>query len=262
MSAILCRIRDLGVTYRSGTDAIAGTDLDIGQGDKLAIIGESGSGKSTLARAIAGLLPAHARQHGTVSWPSFSGTPQAGRDIGFVFQDPGASLNPVLTIGEQIAEVAQRHLGQSWKEAFENAAILLERLGLSPGRALLQAWPHQLSGGQRQRVAIAAAITARPRLLIADEITSALDMLAQAEIMQILEELVRHDDMTLLFITHDIALASGIASHMAVMEAGRLVEYGTTLQVLGAPASIATRRLLAAHRDLSTPVLIDPEARS
>lgn len=254
MSEILCSIRDLGVRFTDGGQALSGIDLDIAAGRKLAIIGESGSGKSTLARSIAGLLPDNARISGTISRPGR--LPVPGRDIGFVFQDPGSSLNPVLTVGEQIAEGARHHLGLSWRAATDRAADLLERVGLSPGRAFLSAFPHQLSGGQRQRVAIAAAIAAQPRILIADEVTSALDTVAQAEIARLLTSLVAADGMTLLFITHDIALASGLADRIAVLDSGRLVEEGAAAQVLGAPKSEMTRRLLAAHRDLSTPPLV------
>ena len=137
-----------------------------------------------------------------------------------MFQDAGASLNPVLTIGEQIAEVAQRHLGLGWFEAYGHARELLQRVRIPQPDAALRAYPHQLSGGQRQRVCIASAIAARPKLLIADEPTSALDMVVQAEIVALLDELVREDGMTLLFITHDIALASGFADRIAVFQQG------------------------------------------
>jgi peptide/nickel transport system ATP-binding protein len=259
MSAVLARIRALSVNYRADaleSDALAGIDLDLFAGERLAVIGESGSGKTTLALALAGLLPENARRRGSVDWPGLDHAPLPGRDIGFVFQDPGASLNPVLTVGEQIAEVARRHLDLSWRDAYARALALLARVRLPEPPTALRAYPHQLSGGQRQRVAIASAIAARPRLLIADEPSSALDMIVQAEIVALLNELVREDAMTLLFITHDIALASGFADRIAVFKDARLVEAGPTAQVLAHPAEAYTAGLIASHIGLDRPPLI------
>ncbi len=255
MSALLSRISDLTVAY-GRTAALEAVRLDIVAGERLAIIGESGSGKSTLALALAGLLPGEASVAGEIAWPGLGHPPRPGRDCGFVFQDPGSSLNPVLTIGEQIAEVARRHLGFGWAEAYGRAAELLARVGIpNPGEAL-HAYPHQLSGGQRQRVCIASAIGARPRLLIADEPTSALDMIVQAEIVALLDRLVREDGMTLLFITHDIALASGFADRIAVFRRGRLVEAAAPNQLISHPRDAYTASLLASHIGLATPPLV------
>jgi peptide/nickel transport system ATP-binding protein len=257
MSDILCSLRRLSVTYRhNSAPALEHVDLDIAAGERLAIIGESGSGKSTLARALAGLLPEGAVVGGDISWPAFGRPPFPGRDFGIVFQDPGASLNPVLTVGEQIAEGARRHLGLDWRKADIRAEELLERVRIPQPAKTLRAFPHQLSGGQRQRVAIAAAIAARPGLLIADEATSALDVVVQAEIVRLLDTLVREDGMTLVFITHDIALASGFVDRVAVFRKARLVETGPVRSVLAAPANPYTAALVASHIDLSTPPLV------
>ncbi|OWV87767.1 ABC transporter ATP-binding protein [Rhizobium sp. R635] len=256
MSDIFCSLRGLSVTYGRGAVALEAVDLNIVAGERLAIIGESGSGKSTLARALAGLLPEGARVSGEMRWPGLGRPPRPGRDFGFVFQDPGSSLNPVLTIGEQIAEGARRHLGLGWKQAYVRAEELLERVRMPQPEKVIRAFPHQLSGGQRQRVAIAAAIAARPALLIADEATSALDVVVQAEIIRLLDGLVRQDGMTLVFITHDIALASGFVDHIAVFHNARLVESGPVRSVLSAPKSDYTATLIASHRDLETPPLI------
>ncbi|MBY5868195.1 ABC transporter ATP-binding protein [Rhizobium leguminosarum] len=259
MSGIFCSLQQVSVTYgrgSSGAAALDRIDLDIVAGERLAIIGESGSGKSTLARALAGLLPEGTRVGGEILWPGLGHPPRPGRDFGLVFQDPGSSLNPVLTIGEQIAEGARRHLGLSWKQAYVRAEELLERVGIPQPDKAMRAFPHQLSGGQRQRVAIAAAIAARPALLIADEATSALDVVVQAEIVRLLDGLVREDGMTLLFITHDIALASGFVDRIAVFRNARLVEAGPVRSVLSAPKSDYTAALIASHRDLATPPLI------
>ncbi|MGV4792095.1 ATP-binding cassette domain-containing protein [Rhizobium sp. F40D2] len=259
MSGIFCSLRQLSVSYGRGRNSAAALDridLDIKTGERLAIIGESGSGKSTLARALAGLLPEGTKVGGEMLWPALGYLPRPGRDFGFVFQDPGTSLNPVLTIGEQIAEGARRHLGLSWKQASLRAEELLGRVRMPEPDKVMRAFPHQLSGGQRQRVAIAAAIAARPALLIADEATSALDVVVQAEIVRLLDGLVREDGMTLLFITHDIALASGFVDRIAVFHNARLVEAGPVHSVLSAPESGYTAALIASHRDLATPPLI------
>ncbi|MCV9947342.1 MULTISPECIES: ABC transporter ATP-binding protein [unclassified Rhizobium] len=259
MSGVFCSLRQLSVTYgRSGNGAAAldNIDLDIVAGERLAIIGESGSGKSTLARALAGLLPEGTKVGGEMFWPGLGHPPRPGRDFGFVFQDTGSSLNPVLTVGEQVAEGARRHLGLSWKQAYIRAEELLERVRIPQPDRAMRSFPHQLSGGQRQRVAIAAAIAAKPALLIADEATSALDVVVQAEIVRLLDGLVREDGMTLLFITHDIALASGFVDRIAVFHNARLVEAGPVRSVLSAPESDYTAALIASHRDLATPPLI------
>ena len=173
--------------------------------------------------------------------------PIPGRDIGFVFQDPAASLDPVLSVGEQVAEVARAHFGLGWSEAYARAADLFARVRLPDPRGALGAYPHQLSGGQKQRVAIAAAIAARPKLLVADEATSALDTIVQAEIAALLRRLTEEDGMTLLFISHDIALAAGLADRIAVFRHGGMVEIGTAAQVIEAPRHAYTRALLDAH---------------
>ncbi|WP_292455396.1 ABC transporter ATP-binding protein [Mesorhizobium sp.] len=270
----LASIRDLTVTYRRDGNEVAAlrsVSLDVTNGERLAIIGESGSGKSTLALAIAGLLPVSSRVDGRIDWllrPTLGaverqpfhlrgGVPRLGRDIGFVFQDPSASLDPVMTIGKQIAEVARTHLGLTWSQSYTKAKSLLERVRLPDPDSALRAFPHQLSGGQKQRVAIAAAIAAGPKLLIADEATSALDTIVQAEIVALIRRLVTEDGMTLLFISHDIALAAELAERIAVFRHGQSVELGMTAQIVGAPAQPYTRALLDAHIGLDTRPLLD-----
>ncbi len=254
----LASISGLAVSYRRAlAPALSDVSLDIEAGEILAIIGESGSGKSTLARALAGLLPERTQIAGCIGWPGLDGAPLAGRDISYVFQDPGSSLNPVLSIGEQVGEGARRHLGLDRRAANAQAVHLLDRVHLPEPDRIAGAYPHQLSGGQRQRVAIAAAVAARPRLLIADEVTSALDVVVQAAIADLLVELVRADGMTLVFVTHDLALASGLADRVGVMAACRLVELGPAAEIITAPRAAETRVLIAAHIDLTTPPLIE-----
>ena len=153
----------------------------------------------------------------------------------------------MLTIGEQIAEVGRAHLGMNWPEACDLAADLIDRVRLPDPRSLVRAYPHQLSGGQKQRVAIAAAIAAKPGLLIADEATSALDTIVQAEIVALIQRLVADDGMSLLFVSHDIALASLLADRIAVFRHGEMVEIGAARQIITAPDHPYTRLLVAAH---------------
>jgi len=240
----------LTVTY-GPAPALADITLALATGRRLAVIGESGSGKSTLAMALCGLLPPAARISGNIALTR----PLAlGRDIGVVFQDPGGSLNPVLTVGAQIAEVAVVHRGTTWSAARAQAARLLDRMEIPNPAAALSRHPHEFSGGQRQRIALAAALAADPVLLIADEPTSALDTVVQHAMVELLDGLVRERGLTLVFVTHDIALAAMLADEVAVLHAGRLLEYGQVAQVLRAPAHAYTRALLAARLDLDTPL--------
>ncbi|WP_050528608.1 ATP-binding cassette domain-containing protein [Pseudorhodobacter aquimaris] len=254
MSALVS-LEGLSVRYpRSTTPALEAVTMSVAQGEKLAIIGESGSGKSTLARALVDLLPRGSRCDGTITWQG--GSPAPGRDYGYVFQDPGSSFDPILSIGAQMVEVLQTHFPLTRHDARVRAAALLARVQIPAPELALDAYPHQFSGGQKQRIAIAIAIATGPKLLIADEPTSALDTVVQAEIVALLQELVESDAMTLLFITHDIALASGLADRIAVFRNARLVEIGTANEIITAPRRSYTRGLVAAHLDLTTPVLI------
>nr|WP_319023059.1 ATP-binding cassette domain-containing protein [Mesorhizobium sp. B1-1-8] len=185
-----------------------------------------------------------------------------GRDIGFIFQDPSSSLDPVMPVGKQIAEVAHTHLNLNWQQSLAKAKALLERVRLPNPDDILRAYPHQLSGGQKQRVAIAAAIAAGPRLLIADEATSSLDTVVQAEIVALIRRLVAEDGMTLLFVSHDIALAATLAERIAVLRHGELVEQGTTTEIIDAPRHGYTRALLDAHLGLDAEPLLGRQGAS
>ncbi len=239
----LVRLEKLSVSYGS-EPALENIDLDIGQGETLAIIGESGSGKSTLALALASLLPGNAHISGQLDWAD--GKPRAGRDIGFVFQDPASSFDPLMTVGAQLVETIRADAKIDRLAAKARATGLLERVHIPQADASFARYPHQFSGGQKQRIAIALAIAASPRLLIADEPTSALDTIVQKEIVSLLRELVRTDGMTLIFITHDIALASGLADRMAVFRQGKLVEFGPARNIVSNPQTDYTRALIAA----------------
>lgn len=246
----LLTVRGLGVHYGNDVLALEGVDVDLDAGERLAVIGESGSGKSTLARAIAGLLPPAAKVTGSIDWPELGRVARNGRDIGFVFQDPASSLDPVMNVGDQVAEVVHVNLDMTWPAARRLAVELLDRVKLPEPPATAKAYPHQLSGGQKQRVAIAAAIAAGPRLLIADEATSALDTIVQAEIVSLIRGLVDEDGMALLFVSHDIALAANLADRIAVFRHGRLVETGSAGPLIAAPTSDYTHALLDAHLGL------------
>ncbi|MCO7728296.1 ABC transporter ATP-binding protein [Brucella intermedia] len=239
----LVRLEKLSVSY-SSEPALENIDLDIGKGETLAIIGESGSGKSTLALALASLLPGNARLSGNFRWAD--GRPRPGRDIGFVFQDPASSFDPLMTVGAQLVETIRAHAKIDRLAAKTKAISLLQRVHIPQPEASFARYPHQFSGGQKQRIAIALAIAASPRLLIADEPTSALDTIVQKEIVSLLRELVREDGMTLIFVTHDIALASGLADRIAVFRRGKLVELGPARNIVSNPQTDYTKALIAA----------------
>ena len=189
-----------------------------------------------------------------MAFPALGRAPRLGRDIGMVFQDPSGSLNPVLTVGEQVAEVVVVHEGSSWSAARRRAADLLERVHIPRARERMGDYPHEFSGGQRQRIALAAALAVDPPLLIADEPTSALDAVVQKELVALLDELVRENGLTLIFVTHDIALASELADEVAVLHRGRLVEAGPAARVFSMPEHPYTKALLATRLDLDTPL--------
>jgi peptide/nickel transport system ATP-binding protein len=251
----LLALEDVSVAY--GTRRVLGpVSLTLSAGQRLAIIGQSGSGKSTLAMGIAGLLPSGAAVTGTLRWPGLPHPARPGADFGVVFQDASGSLDPLMRVGRQVAEVVETHTPRRGTAARAQAVELLEQVGLPDPGGMAEAWPHQLSGGQRQRVALACALAADPVLLIADEMTSALDTLAQARIVSLVDRLVRERGMALLFVTHDIALAARLGADSLVLHEGRAVDFLGAGQSLAEAGDPATRALLAAHRDLVTPPLI------
>ncbi len=235
-----------------GTDILQDVSLSIDEGEIFGLVGESGSGKSMTALALMGLLPQGARSSGRLALDDTDLgelTEQElcdvrGNDISMIFQEPMTALNPVQTIGDQVAETLTIHGKASRAEALEIARDRLDRVGLS--HIGMDRYPHELSGGQRQRVCIASAIALHPRLLIADEPTTALDVTTQAQILDLLKELVAEENMSLLLITHDLAVVSDMAARIAVMQTGRIVEQGNTQQVLTQQRHPYTRALFAA----------------
>jgi len=233
------------VTVRYGASTVLDeVSLTVPDGGIVGLVGESGSGKSTLAKAAVGLAPVHGGQI------LLDGEPirlrGRHRPVQMVFQDPFSSLDPRMTIGESIAEALYRPESGRLSRAGRRAEIarLLELVHLDPGRS--GHLPGELSGGQRQRVALARALAGRPRLVIADEITSALDVSVQGAVLNLVREMQRELGLSMLFISHNLAVVRYVASQVAVMEGGRIVEHGPTAEVLGRPQHDYTRQLLAA----------------
>ncbi|GEP48327.1 ABC transporter ATP-binding protein [Microbacterium saccharophilum] len=250
----------------SGRRVVDGISFDVPDGARVGLIGESGSGKSLTALALLGLLPGGATASGSIRWdgrelidlPDRDLARLRGDEIGIVFQEPRTALNPIRTVGRQIAESVRIHEGLGRREALARAVAEAARVRLPDPEQIVGRYPHQLSGGQRQRVAIAMALACRPRLLIADEPTTALDVTIQSEILELLHSLVTDDGMSLVFITHDLAVLSQIATHAVVLEDGRVVEEGPISRLLTAPSSPVTQGLL---RD-ATATLWRPGGRS
>ena len=249
VSAPVLEVAGLRVTFRSHSRhagdvlAVDGIDLRLDGGGVLSLIGESGSGKSATLLALAGLLPQTARVGGSVHLQGRSlldldekqRARVRGKGMGLVFQDPGGSLNPVVTIGAQIDEVVTVHQGLKGKAARERTEALLVRCGFGDPAERAKTYPHQLSGGLKQRAAIAAALAADPGVILADEPTTALDATVQAQILDLLTDLVDNAGVALLLVTHDMAVAAAIADRIAVMYAGRIVEEREAAALMDGP---------------------------
>jgi len=235
--------------------AVQGVTFRVGRGETVAIVGESGSGKSVSVLSTVGLLPGSARVGGSAKYKGEEtvGADEAalrrirGNDIGFIFQEPMTSLNPLHTLEKQLSESLMIHQGLRGAAARKQAVSLLERVGIDNPEGRLASYPHQLSGGQRQRVMIAMALANGPELLIADEPTTALDVTIQAQILQLLADLQRTANLSLLFITHDLGVVRKIADRVYVMREGRVVEHGTTAAIFKDPQHSHTRSLLEAE---------------
>jgi oligopeptide/dipeptide ABC transporter ATP-binding protein len=254
---VLLEVRDLSVSFqtpRGPVPVLDGVSLSVGEGEIVGLVGESGSGKSVTALTILGLLGEQGRvDGGEVRLDGRDLLPLSerewlrvrGRQIAMVFQEPMTSLNPLLPVGFQVAEVLEAHLGLGRREALARAAELLRDVGIpDPGRRA-QDYPHQLSGGMRQRVMIAMAMACRPRLLIGDEPTTALDVTIQAQILALLRDLGRAAGTAVLLISHDLGVVAAMASRVVVMYAGQVVEEAPARELFSEPRHPYTRLLLA-----------------
>ena len=257
MTAVL-EVRDLKIGFRQDgrvVPAVKGVSFDIGRGETVALVGESGSGKSVTALSTVGLLGDAAELSGSVRYEGreLVGASEAelrrvrGNDISFIFQEPMTSLNPLHTLERQLGESLALHQGMSGRAARARIIELLTRVGIRDPESRLDAYPHQLSGGQRQRVMIAMALANGPELLIADEPTTALDVTIQAQIMELLAELKAQEQLSMLFISHDLGLVRRIADRVCVMKDGEIVEQGPVEAIFADPKHEYTRMLLAAQ---------------
>ena len=275
----LLSVRNLTVSFAQGSKeliAVNSVSFDLRVGETLALVGESGSGKSVTALSIPKLLPAQAivdprsevlfrgQNLASLSAPDLRRI--RGKDISMVFQEPMSSLNPLHTVGRQIAEMIQLHQPLGAKATRDRVVELLTQVGIPDPKSRLASYPHQLSGGQRQRVMIAMALANEPSLLIADEPTTALDVTVQAQILKLLDDLKRHRNMAVLFITHDLGIVRRFAECTCVMTKGEIVEAGPTSTLFADPQHPYTRHLLAAEpkgnppeANLSAPVVAEVE---
>src|ERR1700722_11784329 len=257
MSAPLLDVEQLAVSFISRAGArtvVADVSFQLEPGEAVGVVGESGSGKSLSMLSLLGLLPdgaqaraTHARfdGHELLTLTTAQLNAIRGREIAIVFQDPLTALNPVLTVGRQITEVIRRHFPVSKAEALRRAEQLLTRVGIPDPTLRLRQYPHQFSGGMRQRVTIAMALAGEPRVLIADEPTTALDVTVQAEIVGLIQTLQRQTGMSVIWVTHDMALLARIAERVLVMYGGRLVEDAAAERVFASPRHPYTQALLA-----------------
>ena len=250
MSAPMLQLQDLRIAF-NGREVVHGIDLQLHAGEKWALVGESGSGKSVTALSV--LRLAQGAQvsgqclfegHDVLTMTPARLQALRGADIAMIFQEPMTALNPLFSIGSQVAEVLTLKEGLPVRQAWERAVSLLEETGIPEPARRAHSYPHQLSGGQRQRAMIAIALACRPKLLLADEPTTALDVSLRAQILDLLDDLRARHNMAVLLITHDLPLVRRFADHVAVMEHGHLVEQGPTAQVLAQPTHPYTRRLV------------------
>ncbi len=251
-------LRDLSVRTAAGHAAVRGADLTVRPGQRLGVVGESGSGKTLLALAMIGMVPEGLRVTGQVSVQDeiLAADDEPGwrrhraRSVAMIFQEPMTALNPLIRVGDTVAEPLRLHLGLGRRAARRRALELLEETGIPQARRRLDQYPHELSGGQRQRVLIALALACDPRVLIADEPTTALDAQVARRITDLLVRLSRERGMALVFISHDLAAVSRTTEHIMVMYGGDIVERGPTARVLADPAHPYTRGLVSARPTL------------
>jgi peptide/nickel transport system ATP-binding protein len=253
----LLQVRDLTVGFRTEDGRVSAVDqvsFDARAGELLAVVGESGCGKSVAATALSGLLPHNATVTGSVRLDGVElvgASPDQlravrGKEIAYIFQEPMTSLNPVFTVGRQVAEVLRVHEGMNRRDAMSRAVELLELVGIPTPRERIKHYPHQLSGGLRQRVMIAMAVACNPRVLVADEPTTALDVTVQAGILDVLRDMRDRLGAAVVLITHDLGVVADVADRVMVMYAGRVVERGEVHELFERPRHHYTVGLLGA----------------
>ena len=262
MSETILSVKNLQVsfhTFDGKVQAVRGIDFDLKKGETLAIVGESGSGKSVTTRSIMQLLSTNALiENGEIIFEqenilekSESEMQQIrGKKIAMIFQDPMTSLDPTMKVGMQVAESMIKHLKLSKKEALQQAVLLLEQVGIPNAEKRVNDYPHQFSGGQRQRIVIAIALACNPDILIADEPTTALDVTIQAQILELLKEIQQKQGTSIIFITHDLGVVANVADRVAVMYAGKIVEYGLVDEIFYNPRHPYTWGLLCSMPSL------------
>jgi len=257
MTAPLLEVEDLRVEFQTDQGAVRAVDgvsFRLDAGETLGLAGESGSGKSVTNLALLGLLPrpparivggrARFRGDDLLTMSERELRRRRGRHIAMIFQDPMTSLNPFLSVAEQLTEMTRLHLGHTYRQALDHAVEMLERVGIAAAGRRVHDYPHQFSGGMRQRVMIALALSCRPELLIADEPTTALDVTIQAQILELMRELQQAQGTAIILITHDLGVIAGMCRRTAVMYAGRIIEEAPVDELFARPRHPYTRGLL------------------
>lgn len=271
----ILEVRDLNISFRTDSgivNAIRGVNLDLYKGETIAIVGESGSGKSITTKAIMGIMAGNGSIDGgsiNYTWTDENTGERItkdicqlsekemqseirGRKIAMVFQDPMTSLNPTMTIGNQIMEPMIHHYDTPKEEAYKKAVELLQLVGITNAEKRMKNYPHQLSGGMRQRIVIAIALSCDPYVLICDEPTTALDVTIQAKILELIQDIQKKKDLSVIYITHDLGVVAKVADYVNVMYAGKIVETGTIDEIFYDPRHPYTWGLLSSMPDLDT----------
>jgi peptide/nickel transport system ATP-binding protein len=262
----LLSVKDLRIAF-SGQEAVRGVSFEVAPGETLGLVGESGSGKSATSLALLRLRPPSAVVSGSIAFMRAQGVTDdllslpeeamrrhRGRSMAMIFQEPMTALNPVMKVGRQIAEALLAHAPRTpRREVRERVLAAMREVALPEPERRMNDYPHQFSGGQRQRIVIAMALINKPRLLIADEPTTALDVTVQAQILALLKQLKIEHNLSMLFISHDLAVVAQVADRVAVMRHGEIVEQGSVMQVLTRPEHAYTRSLLASAPTMKTP---------
>ena len=268
------KIKNLSVDYQMRKETVyaaKNVKIEVKKGEILGLVGESGSGKSTVGNAIINLIDEPGEvSNGSVTLGDIdihkdpkNITKYRGKKIGLIFQDPQTSLNPILTIGEQLIETIQTHLNLSKDEAKKKSIDLLKEVGIKDAEKRFDNYPHQFSGGMRQRVVISLALCCEPELLIADEPTTALDVSIQSQILDLIKNLTRERNLAVILITHDMGVIAETTDRVAVMKNGNLIEIGLTKEILTKPKEIYTKSLVSSvpptNKKISRFVIIEKE---